>query len=81
MFNLVLPSFTGFYRVLLGFTEFYWVLPSFTGFYRVLLVVRDSFLDLLSFTGIYRFFSNGFCIIFPSFTQYHPVVLNLHKVY
>ena len=27
-----LPSFTGFYRVLLGFTGFYWVLLGFTGF-------------------------------------------------
>ena len=41
----VLPGFTGFYWVLLGFTccsllllgstGFYWVLPGFTGFYRV----------------------------------------------
>ena len=35
-FYLVLLGFTGFYRVLLGFTGFYWVLPSFTGFYWVL---------------------------------------------
>ena len=41
-FLLVETSFTGFYRVLPSFTEFYWVftesylvLPSFTGFYRV----------------------------------------------
>ena len=40
----VLPGFTGFYLVLLGFTGFYWVvtgfswvLPSFTGFFWVLL--------------------------------------------
>ncbi len=31
-----LPSFTGFYWVLLGFTEFYRVLLGFTGFYWVL---------------------------------------------
>ena len=33
----VLPSFTKFDRVVLGFTWFYRVLPSFTGFYWVLL--------------------------------------------
>ena len=32
-----LPSFTGVYLVVLGFTIFYWVLPIFTGFYLVLL--------------------------------------------
>ena len=36
-FYRVLPSFTGFYWVLLGFTGFYRVLPSFTGFYWILL--------------------------------------------
>ena len=51
-FNLVLPSFTEFYWVLLGFLKFskvdytlyieyiyiylYWLLTSFTGFYSVL---------------------------------------------
>ena len=32
----VLPSFTGFYWVLLGFPGFYLVLLGFTGFYWVL---------------------------------------------
>ena len=36
-------SFTGFYLVLLGCTEFYWVLPSLAGFCWV----------LLGFTGLY----------------------------
>ena len=45
-----LPSFTEFYRVLLGFTEFYRVLPSFTGFYRVLLSFTEFYWVLPSFT-------------------------------
>jgi len=34
-FYRVLPGFTGFYWVLLAVPCFYWVLPGFTGFYRV----------------------------------------------
>ena len=37
----LLPSFTQFYRVVLGFAGFYWVLPSFTRFGRVSLVVIE----------------------------------------
>ena len=32
----VLPSFTGFYRLLLGFTEFLSISPRFTGFFGFL---------------------------------------------
>ena len=38
--SVLLPSFTGFYWVLLGFTGFYWVLPSFTGFFSGCRAVR-----------------------------------------
>ena len=45
----VFPSFTGFYWVLLGFTEIFYVLLSFTGFYWF----------LLGFTEFYREFFYG----------------------
>ena len=51
----LLPAFTGFCQVLLGFTRFYWILPDlttgFTGFYRVLLGFTGFFLVLLGFAG------------------------------
>ena len=53
VFYWVLPGFTGFYLVLLGFYQvsarFYWVLPSLNGFYWV----------LPSFNGLY-WVSTGF---------------------
>ena len=50
VFYWVLPSFTGFYRVLPSFTRLYWVSLSFTGFYRVL----PSFAEfLMGSTGFY----------------------------
>merc|ERR1712074_480419 len=59
---------TGFYLVLLGFTELYWVLPSFTGFgvlvgllflgsagfYRVLPGFIEFYRVLSDFIGFYR---------------------------
>ena len=42
------------YRVLLGFTRFFWVLLGFTGFHRVLLGFTRFFLVFLGFTGFYR---------------------------
>ena len=72
-FTWFLPSFTEFYRVLLGFTEFYqvlpsftkfyWALPSFTEFYRVYWV-------LPSFTEFYRVY-----LVLPSFTKFRLVLL------
>ena len=50
---MVLPSFTGFYLVLLGFTGFYWVLLGYTWFYLVLLGFTMFYWVLLGFTGFY----------------------------
>ena len=62
-FYLVLPSFTGFCKVLLGFTGFYLVLPSCTGFCLV----------LPSFTGFYWVLPSftGFCKVLLGFTGFH----------
>ena len=53
----VLLGFTGlngFYRVLPGFTEFYWILLGFIGFYRVLPSFTGFYRVLPGFTGFYR---------------------------
>ena len=52
-FSWVLPSFTGFYRVWLGFTAFDWVWLSLTGFYRVLLGFTEFYWVLPGFIGFY----------------------------
>ncbi len=55
------------YRVLLGFTRFFWVLLGFTGFHRVLLGFTRFFLVFLSFTGFYQ--------VLPGFTGFYWVLL------
>ena len=52
-FYLVLPSFIGFYRVLLGF---YWDLPSLTGFFWVFLCYRALAPAGRSFSFLFRYF-------------------------
>ena len=53
-----LPTASRNYRVLLGFTEFYWVLLGFTEFYWVSQSWRDFFFGfwqvISGFTGFYR---------------------------
>ena len=72
-------TLTGFYWVLLGFTEYYWVLLGFTGSYWVLLFF---FRDLLGFTGFYWVSLDcyrvllgitGFYWVLPSFTGFYWV--------
>ena len=53
-FYWVLLGFTGFYLVLLRFTEFYWVLLGFTEFYWVLLGFIWFYWVLLDFTEFYK---------------------------
>ena len=55
--NIVLPSFTGFYRVLPSFTEFYRVLLGFTEFYRVLPSFTEFYWVSPSCTGLSMWFS------------------------
>ena len=52
-FTRLCLSFTGFYWVLLGSTGFYWVSLGFTGFYWVLLDFTGFYWVLLGFTGFY----------------------------
>ena len=52
-FDQVVPGFTGFYWVLLGFAEFYRILPGFTGFYWVFLGFIGFHWALLVFTGFF----------------------------
>ena len=82
LFLRVLPSFTGFYWVLLGFIRFYWVslgftrsylvLLRFTGFYWVTLGFTGSYLVLLGFTNF-----TGFYLVLLGFTGFHWVLLGL----
>ena len=76
----VLPSFTKFDRVVLGFTWFYRVLPSFTEFYWVALcftvmycVFTQFYLVSPSCIGLYR--------VLPSFTEFYWVVLCFTGMY
>ena len=78
-----------FYRVFLGFTEFffrfylvspsfngfYWTLPGFTGFYRVLLGFTGFYWVLLGFTGFYfvLLVLTGGTGFLPSFTGLNVV--------
>ena len=73
----VLPSFTGFYLVLLGFTEFDWV---YIGFYLVLLgfteffcrdqpSIRAALSGLLGFLPICTFTYTTITRNVPSFTE------------
>ena len=73
-----LPSFTGFYRILLGFIGIYRVLPGLTGFYWVLYSLTRLYWDLpgltgfdLGFTGFYRVLLGftGFYLVLPGFTR------------
>ena len=76
-FYWVLPSFTGFYLVFLGFTQFYWVLPSFTGFYLVLLGFTQFYWVLPSLTGFYLVLLGftQFYWVLPCFTGFYLVLL------
>ena len=75
-FYWVLPSFTGFYLVLLGFIQFYWVLPSFTGFYTVLFGFTQFYWVSPSFTGFYLVLLDytQFYWVLPSFTEFYWVL-------
>jgi len=52
-FHWVLPIFTGFYEILLGFIRCYLVLLGFTGFYWVLSISKTLDWVSLRFTGFY----------------------------
>ena len=78
------PPWTGFYRVLLGFTEillgfteFYWVLPSFTGFYRVFVGLAMLCRLGLGFTEFYWVLPSfrRSCHAVPSWTGFYRVLL------
>ena len=66
----VLPSFTRFYWVLLGFN---WVLLGFTGFYRVLPGFNWALLAFLGVTGCYW--------VLPSLTGFHWVSLGFTEFF
>ena len=51
--HFFLPCFNIIFRILLGFTGFYWVLSGFTGFYWVLLGFNGFYLVLLGITESY----------------------------
>ena len=71
-FYRVLPSFTGFYRVLLGFAQLVWVDLSFNGSHRVLMVFVGA---LLGSSQIYLVF------FLLGFTEFHEFLTNFRDDY